>query len=150
MIVPALIFLLFNPSGESHAVWGIPMATDIALAIGLLALLGSRAPIALKLFITTLAIADGLGAVLVIAIFYRSDISFINLAIGAGFLLMLVAGNVLDVRSPWYYALFGVDGMWTAFLLSGIHATVAGVLPAFAIPAVTRIDEVTYIRRITK
>ena len=89
------------------------MATDIALAIGLLALLGSRAPIALKLFITTLAIADGLGAVLVIAIFYRSDISFINLAIGAGFLLMLVAGNVLDVRSPWYYALFCVDGMWT-------------------------------------
>jgi Na+/H+ antiporter NhaA len=84
MIVPALIFLLFNPSGESHAVWGIPMATDIALAIGLLALLGSRAPIALKLFITTLAIADDLGAVLVIAIFYRSDISFINLAIGAG------------------------------------------------------------------
>lgn len=148
--MPALIFLLFNPSGESHAVWGIPMATDIALAIGLLALLGSRAPIALKLFITTLAIADGLGAVLVIAIFYRSDISFINLAIGAGFLLMLVAGNVLDVRSPWYYALFGVDGMWTAFLLSGIHATVARVLPAFAIPAVTRIDEVTYIRRITK
>ena len=82
--MPALIFLLFNPSGESHAVWGIPMATNIALAIGLLALLGSRAPIALKLFITTLAIADGLGAVLVIAIFYRSDISFINLAIGAG------------------------------------------------------------------
>lgn len=124
------------------------MATDIALAIGLLALLGSRAPIALKLFITTLAIADGLGAVLVIAIFYRSDISFINLAIGAGFLL--VAGKVLGVRSPWYNALFGVDGMWTAFLLSGIHATVARVLPAFAIPAVTRIDEVTYIRRITK
>ena len=150
MIVPALIFLLFNPSGESHAGWGIPMATDIAFAIGLLALLGSRAPVALKVFITTLAIADDLGAVLVIAIFYTSDISFINLAIGAGFLLMLVAGNVLGVRSPWYYALFGIGGMWTAFLLSGIHATVAGVLAAFAIPAVTRMDEVTYIRRITK
>ena len=150
MIVPALVFLLLNPSGEAHAGWGIPMATDIAFAIGLLALLGSRAPVALKVFITTLAIADDLGAVLVIAIFYTSDISFINLAIGAGFLLMLVAGNVLGVRSPWYYALFGIGGMWTAFLLSGIHATVAGVLAAFAIPAVTRMDEVTYIRRITK
>jgi len=150
MIVPALVFLLFNPSGEAHAGWGIPMATDIAFAIGILGLLGSRAPLALKIFITTLAIADDLGAVLVIAIFYTSDISFINLAIGAVFLLMLVAGNVLGVRNPWYYALFGIGGLWTAFLLSGIHATVAGVLAAFAIPAVTRMDEVTYIKRITK
>ncbi len=150
MVVPALIFLLFNPSGEAHAGWGIPMATDIAFAVGLLALLGSRAPVALKVFITTLAIADDLGAVLVIAIFYTSDISFANLAVGAAFLLMLVAGNVLGIRNPWYYAVFGIGGMWTAFLLSGIHATVAGVLAAFAIPAVTRMDEITYIKRITR
>lgn len=78
------------------------MATDIAFALGLLALLGSRAPLALKVFITTLAIADDLGAVLVIALFYTSDISLVNVAIGAGFLLLLVAGNVLGVRSPWY------------------------------------------------
>ncbi len=148
MLVPALIFLIFNPTGPSQDGWGIPMATDIAFAVGLLALLGSRAPLALKVFVTTLAIADDLGAVVVIALFYTSDISMWNLAIGAGFLLVLVLGNVLGVRSPYYYALFGIGGLWTAFLLSGIHATVAGVLAAMAIPAVTKLDEVTYIDRI--
>lgn len=125
------------------------MATDIAFAVGLLALLGSRAPLALKVFITTLAIADDLGAVLVIALFYTSDISLWNVVIGAGFMVLLVAGNVLGVRSPWYYAVIGIGGMWIAFLLSGIHATVAGVLAAMAIPAVTRLDERTYIERIS-
>ncbi|MBK8497501.1 MAG: Na+/H+ antiporter NhaA [Flavobacteriales bacterium] len=149
MIVPALIFLMFNPSGPAHAGWGIPMATDIAFAMGLMALLGRRVPVALKVFITTLAIADDLGAVLVIAIFYTSDISLINLEIGAGFMIMLLAGNLLGVRNPWYYAVIGIGGMWTAFMLSGIHATVAGVLAAFAIPAVTKLDERTYIDRIT-
>lgn len=148
MLVPALIFLIFNPTGPSQDGWGIPMATDIAFAVGLLALLGSRAPLALKVFVTTLAIADDLGAVLVIALFYTSDISLWNVAIGAGFLLLLVLGNVLGVRSPYYYAFFGIGGLWTAFLLSGIHATVAGVLAAMAIPAVTKLDEVTYIDRI--
>ncbi len=148
MIVPALIFLIFNPSGPAQDGWGIPMATDIAFAVGILALLGSRAPLALKVFVTTLAIADDLGAVLVIALFYTSDISLWNVAIGAGFLLLLVLGNVLGVRSPYYYAFFGIGGLWTAFLLSGIHATVAGVLAAMAIPAVTKLDEITYIDRI--
>ncbi len=148
MFVPALIFLIFNPTGPNQDGWGIPMATDIAFAVGLLALLGSRAPLALKVFVTTLAIADDLGAVLVIALFYTSDISLWNVAIGAGFLLLLVLGNVLGVRSPYYYAFFGIGGLWTAFLLSGIHATVAGVLAAMAIPAVTKLDEVTYIDRI--
>ncbi|MEZ4739627.1 MAG: Na+/H+ antiporter NhaA [Flavobacteriales bacterium] len=148
MVVPALIYLALNPTGPVQDGWGIPMATDIAFAVGLLALLGSRAPLALKVFITTLAIADDLGAVLVIALFYTSDISLWNVLIGAGFLGMLVAGNILGVRSPWYYAIIGIGGMWTAFLLSGIHATVAGVLAAMAIPAVTRLDERTYIERI--
>jgi NhaA family Na+:H+ antiporter len=150
MVAPALIFLMLNPTGPSQDGWGIPMATDIAFAVGLLALLGSRAPLALKVFITTLAIADDLGAVLVIALFYTSDISLWNVLIGAGFLGLLVAGNVLGVRSPWYYAIIGIGGMWTAFLLSGIHATVAGVLAALAIPAVTRLDERTYIERISR
>ena len=149
MIVPALIFLVLNPTGPAQDGWGIPMATDIAFAVGLLALLGSRAPLALKVFITTLAIADDLGAVLVIALFYTSDISLWNVVIGAGFMVLLVAGNVLGVRSPWYYAVIGIGGMWIAFLLSGIHATVAGVLAAMAIPAVTRLDERTYIERIS-
>ena len=102
------------------------------------------------MFITTLAIADDLGAVLVIALFYTSDISLWNVGIGAAFLLLLVFGNLLGVRSPWYYAVIGIGGMWTAFLLSGIHATVAGVLAALAIPAVTKLDERTYITKITK
>lgn len=148
MVVPALIYLIFNPSGPTQDGWGIPMATDIAFAVGLLALLGSRAPLALKIFVTTLAIADDLGAVIVIALFYTSDISMWNVAIGAGFLLLLVLGNVLGVRSPYYYAFFGIGGLWTAFLLSGVHATVAGVLAAMTIPAVTKMDERTYIERI--
>jgi NhaA family Na+:H+ antiporter len=150
MVVPALIFLGLNPSGPTQDGWGIPMATDIAFAVGLLALLGNKAPLALKVFITTLAIADDLGAVLVIALFYTSDISLWNVGIGAAFLLLLVFGNLLGVRSPWYYAVIGIGGMWTAFLLSGIHATVAGVLAALAIPAVTKLDERTYITKITK
>ncbi len=150
MIAPALIFLMLNPDGPKQDGWGIPMATDIAFAVGLLALLGSRAPLALKVFITTLAIADDLGAVLVIALFYTSDIGLWNVLIGAGFMGLLIAGNLLGVRSPWYYAIIGIGGMWTAFLLSGIHATVAGVLAAMAIPAVTRLDERTYIERISK
>lgn len=151
MVVPALIFHLFNGSAsEASNGWGIPMATDIAFAVGLIALLGSRVPLALKIFLTTLAIADDLGAVLVIALFYTSDISLVNLGIGIGFMAVLVAGNVLGVRNPVFYGIIGIGGVWTAFLLSGIHATVAGVLAAFTIPAVTKLDEVTYIRRITK
>ena len=150
MLMPALFYLLFNPTGDPQDGWGIPMATDIAFAIGLLGLLGSRVPIGLKVFLTTLAIADDLGAVLVIALFYTSDISLMNLGIGAAFLGVLVLCNLLGVRNPVIYAIIGICGMWTAFLLSGIHATVAGVLAAFAIPAVTRMDEPSYIARITK
>lgn len=150
MLVPAAIYLLFVPAGPAVGGWGIPMATDIAFAVGLLALLGSRVPPSLKVFLTTLAIADDLGAVLVIALFYTSDISLVNLAIGAGFLSVLAVGNLIGVRSPWFYAIFGIGGLWTAFLLSGIHATIAGVLAAFTIPAVTRLDEETYIKRINR
>ncbi|MEZ4756773.1 MAG: Na+/H+ antiporter NhaA [Flavobacteriales bacterium] len=150
MLVPAAIYLLFVPSGPGHSGWGIPMATDIAFAVGLLALLGSRVPPSLKVFLTTLAIADDLGAVLVIAFFYTSDISMQNVLVGASFLVVLMVGNLIGVRSPWFYALFGIGGVWTAFLLSGIHATIAGVLAAFTIPAVTRLDEETYIKRINR
>lgn len=151
MLIPALVYFLFNGAGsDASKGWGIPMATDIAFAVGIIALLGSRVPLSLKIFLTTLAIADDLGAVLVIALFYTSDISLLNLGIGIGFMAVLVAGNVLGVRSPVFYGIIGIGGVWTAFLLSGIHATVAGVLAAFTIPAVTKLDEVTYIRRITK
>lgn len=146
MIVPALIYLVQNPAGPAHAGWGIPMATDIAFALGLMALLGNRVPVALKIFLTTLAVADDLGAVVVIALFYTSDISLLNLGIGAGILGIMVAGNRFGVRSPWFYAIFGIGGVWTAFLMSGVHATIAGVLAAFVIPARPKVSEVVFIR----
>ncbi|MBK9177746.1 MAG: Na+/H+ antiporter NhaA [Flavobacteriales bacterium] len=151
MLFPALIYLTVNGwNGPATSGWGIPMATDIAFAVGLIALLGSRAPLALKIFLTTLAIADDLGAVIVIALFYTSDISFVNLGIGMGFMGVLLAGNLLGIRSPVFYGIFGIGGLWTAFLLSGIHATVAGVLAAITIPASTKVDEIGYIKRMRK
>src|SRR5690554_4710799 len=150
MIVPAIIYLLLNPTGEVHSGWGIPMATDIALALGVVYLLGNRVPLVLKVFLTALAIVDDLGAVLVIAFFYTSSISFLNLAVGFGFLLLMFIGNRMGVRSLFYYAIIGIVGVWTAFLLSGIHATIAAVLAAFMIPAEVRIKESIYIARIKK
>lgn len=150
MVVPALVYLALNPTGEVHSGWGIPMATDIALALGVLYLLGNRVPLALKVFLTALAIVDDLGAVLVIALFYTSNISFLNLALGFGFLLLMFIGNRIGVRSIFYYAIIGIVGVWTAFLLSGIHATIAAVLAAFMIPAEVRIKENIYIARIKK
>lgn len=150
MIVPALIYLVLNPSGEVHSGWGIPMATDIALALGVVYLLGNRIPLVLKVFLTALAIVDDLGAVLVIAFFYTSNISFLNLAVGFGFLLIMFIGNRMGVRSLLYYAIIGIIGVWTAFLLSGIHATIAAVLAAFMIPAEVRIKEGIYVARIKK
>ena len=148
MLAPALIYLAFNGrGGPASAGWGIPMATDIAFAVGLIAVLGSRVPVALKVFLTTLAIADDLGAVLVIALFYTSDISLANLLVGLGFMGILVGGNRLGIRSPVFYGIFGIGGLWTAFLLSGIHATVAGVLAAAAIPASVEVDEMGYLAR---
>src|SRR5690606_29001241 len=150
MVAPAGIFLLFNPAGEAPNGWGIPMATDIALALGVLYLLRNRIPLGLKIFLTALAIVDDIGAVLVIAFFYTSNISFLNLAIGFGFLLLMFIGNRMGVRSIFYYAIIGIIGVWTAFLLSGIHATIAAVLAAFMIPAEVRIKEGIYVARIKK
>lgn len=148
MVVPAAIYLLLNPIGEAHAGWGIPMATDIAFALGVLYLLGNKVPVALKVFLTALAIVDDLGAVLVIAFFYTSDISFANLAIGLGFVTLMYAGNKLGVRNVFFYAILGILGVWTAFLLSGVHATIAAILAAFTIPGDIEIREDTYKEKI--
>lgn len=148
MVVPAAIYLLANPQAPAQDGWGVPMATDIAFVLGILSLLGSRVPLSIKVFLTALAIADDLGAVLVIAFFYTSDISFVNLATGAGFLVVLAMGNHLGVRNAWFYGLVGIGGVWLAFLMSGVHATVAGVLAALAIPARTKIDEVSFAGRL--
>lgn len=150
MAVPAAIYLLFNPSGEAHSGWGIPMATDIAFALGVLYLLGDRIPLSLKVFLTALAIVDDLGAVLVIAFFYTSDISTIHLFIGGMVLVLMYIGNKLGVRSIFFYAVLGIGGVWTTFLLSGVHATIAAVLAAFTIPADVRINEKSFIEKIQR
>lgn len=148
MVVPALIYLICNPNGEPHQGWGIPMATDIAFSLGVLYLLGNRIPLSLKVFLTALAIVDDLGAVLVIAFFYTSDISINNLLIGLGFVLIMFIGNRMGIRNLIFYAILGIGGVWIAFLLSGIHATIASVLAAFTIPANVKIIEQVYVDKI--
>ena len=139
MIFPALFYVFFNFGKESISGWGIPMATDIAFVIGILALLGSRVPTGLKVFITALAIADDIGAVLVIAFFYTSNISIVSLSFAGGVMLLLIAANLSGVRNLIVYTVLGII-LWLSFLFSGVHATVAGVLLAFTIPASSRID----------
>ncbi|MFV0392436.1 MAG: Na+/H+ antiporter NhaA [Paludibacteraceae bacterium] len=148
MLVPALIYVSLNPSGEAGGGWGIPMATDIAFALGVLHLLGKRVPVSLKVFITALAIVDDLGAVLVIAFFYTSEISVQSLLIGLSFVLVMYIGNKMGIRNLLFYALMGIVGVWIAFLLSGVHATIASVLAAFTIPADVGIKENVYIERL--
>jgi len=139
MIFPAIIYTVFNLGSESASGWGIPMATDIAFVVGILALLGNRVPLALKIFILALAIVDDLGAVLVIAIFYTSNISLTSLMIAGGLIVLLIAMNRLGVRNLLVYTFVGI-ALWLAFLKSGVHATVAGVLLAFTIPVSSRIN----------
>jgi Na+:H+ antiporter, NhaA family len=146
MVVPALLYAMVNVGTEGARGWGIPMATDIAFALGVLALLGPRTPLALKVFLAALAIVDDIGAVLVIAVFYTADISWAALGFAALFMGAMVLANVLGARSPLLYLLLGIL-LWIAFLKSGIHATVAGVLSAMAIPARTRIDTYEFLAR---
>lgn len=144
MIIPSLIFIFFNHGKPSANGWGIPMATDIAFSLGILALLCKRVPLSLKIFLTALAIVDDLGAVLVITFFYSSKIILSNVALGALFLGVMVAMNLAGVRNKLAYAIPGILGIWLAFLLSGVHATIAGVLAAFAIPASTKINKTEF------
>ncbi|MFA6260154.1 MAG: Na+/H+ antiporter NhaA [Bacteroidia bacterium] len=133
MLVPAGIFFLLNYGKESQAGAGIPMATDIAFAIGILSLLGNRVPISLKVFLTALAVMDDLGAILAIAIFYTTSIAFVNLLVALGIFSTLLVLNRLKVHTIIPYILGGA-AMWYFMLNSGVHATITGVLLAFAIP----------------
>jgi len=133
VLFPALIYYIINNGTPDIRGWAIPMATDIAFALGVLMLVGSRVPTSIKVFLAALAIVDDLMAVLVIAIFYTDHLSLIWLMGGFGFLGIMFFGNRLHVIHSPFYLLFGV-GVWYCFLMSGVHATIAGVLGAFAIP----------------
>ncbi len=143
MVLPAAIYVAFNLGRESQSGWGMPMATDIAFVLAILAVLGNRVPVSLKVFFTALAIADDLGAVLVLALFYSGEILWTALGVAAIFLLALIILNRLGVRNPLPYSLLGV-GLWLAFLESGVHPTIAGVLLAMTIPARTTVRAEAY------
>jgi NhaA family Na+:H+ antiporter len=134
MLAPAAIYALLNAGGPGARGWGIPMATDIAFALGALALLGKRVASSLRVFLTAVAIADDLGAVAVIAIFYTSGLSWPALAVAAVLLVVLLVTGRAGIHHPLPYLVLGLV-VWVAVLESGVHATVAGVLLAFIIPA---------------
>jgi NhaA family Na+:H+ antiporter len=144
MLVPAALYALLNAGGEGGRGWGIPMATDIAFALGVLALLGGRVPLGLKVFLTALAIADDLGAVLVIALFYTARIRGSALAVAAVFLALLFLANLLRVRRSELYVVLAL-GVWVGVLASGVHATVAGILVALLVPVRARRDPEAFL-----
>lgn len=133
MLFPALIFLLFNFGTKTQSGIGIPMATDIAFALGILSLVGKKVPNSLKVFLTALAVIDDLGAIIVIALFYTKTLYFVNLVISLSIFAGLLVLNRMKVNNLWIYLVAGVF-MWYFMLNSGVHATITGVLLAFAIP----------------
>jgi NhaA family Na+:H+ antiporter len=147
MVVPALIYFAVNPDGEAARGWGIPMATDIAFAIGALVLLGNRVPKALITFLVALAIVDDLGAVAVIAIFYTDQLVLEALVMAAIIVGVLILLNRTGIRQPLPYLLLG-GLLWFALLKSGVHATLAGVLTAFTIPAGSKYDPTRFSERV--
>ncbi len=148
-VTPALLYFYFNRSGPALSGWGIPMATDIAFAIGILALLGKRVPTGLKIFLTALAIVDDLIAVLVIAIFYTAQIHVKSLVVAAIFLLLFYMAVKSKTRRPFLY-LFPAIGVWASFMVSGIHATIAGVLIALLVPVKSLINPGQFLEQIQK
>jgi NhaA family Na+:H+ antiporter len=139
MVVPALVYLGLNPTAEAARGWGVPMATDIAFALGVLAVLGERVPAGLKVFLTALAIVDDIGAIIVIAVFYTEGVALVSLVAGGALFLVAVLLNRAGMQSSVAYFILGTL-VWLAFLKSGVHATLAAVLMAFAIPARRRLD----------
>lgn len=149
MLVPMCIYKMFGFEGELARGWGIPMATDIAFSIGILTLLGKRVPLVLKVFLTALAIVDDLGAVLVIAIFYTTELNLTCLGIGLGLVALLLVLNLMHCEFPPIYMIIGAV-VWYMFLKSGIHATFAGVLVAFTIPMRQRMPVDKFVDGVTE
>lgn len=150
MVMPALLFVLFNHASEGSHGWGIPMATDIAFAIGLVSFVSQKVPTSLRVFLTALAVVDDLGAVLVIALFYTDNIVVVELGIALLFMGIMFLANYLGFRRPQFYLIVGTLGLWYAILLSGVHATLAGVLAAVAIPTRTRLSEREFAQQAQK
>ena len=148
MIVPALLYLVFNPSGPASSGWGIPIATDIAFAVGIVALVAPSIPQPAKVFLLSLAIVDDVGAILVIALVYSSGLQWGPILIAAVGLMAILALGSLDVRRPAFYGVLGILGfvVWLATLESGMHATIAGVAIAFVLPnqAGERLEDVLH------
>jgi len=146
MVAPAAVYLLFNSGTDAARGWGVPVATDIAYALGILALLGNRVPLGLKVFLAALAIVDDLLAVLVIALFYSGGLN-VQMLLFAGIITgVLILGNRLRIGSVWFYGILGV-ALWVTVLFSGIHATIAGVVLAMCIPADSRIDRISFFTK---
>lgn len=141
MVVPALVFIAFN-QGEPFGMkgWAIPTATDIAFALGILMLLGNRVPISLKIFLLALAIIDDLGAIVIIALFYTSELSILSITIASLALIILFAMNRFNVAKKAAYILVGII-LWVSVLKSGVHATLAGVALAFMIPFISKKED---------
>ena len=149
MVVPALIYVSFvamSNGGDAIVGWGIPMATDIAFSVGVIALLGSRVPIGAKLFLLALAIVDDIGAILVIAVFYTADLSIIWLGVAAGALLLILTSRQAGIRSIAVYLPLALI-VWFSFLESGVHATIAGVILGLMVPARAMYSDVEFRRR---
>ncbi|MGA8889978.1 MAG: Na+/H+ antiporter NhaA [Anaeromyxobacteraceae bacterium] len=144
LVAPALIYAWLNGGTPGERGWGIPMATDIAFALGVLALVGSRVPVGLKVFLTALAIADDLGAVLVIAVFYTERVNLLALGADAALLALLFLAVRFTARMYSLYLILAL-GIWAAMLASGVHATVAGILVALALPVRARIEPQQFI-----
>ncbi|MCH9680701.1 MAG: Na+/H+ antiporter NhaA [Deltaproteobacteria bacterium] len=149
MVIPALLYVAVNPEPPLRSGWGIPMATDIAFALGVLAVLGTRIPLGLKVMLTALAIVDDIGAVLVIAVFYTEQIATASLVVGLLGVGLSIIMSRAGVRNALAYFLVGFV-VWLAFLQSGVHATIAALLMAFTIPAKTRIDGKSLVRRLER
>ena len=145
-VIPALIYFVMNAGTAAEQGWGVPMATDIAFALGVLALLGSRAPLGLKIFVTALAIVDDLMAVMVIALFYTAEISVNSLAAGFGFFALAWVFNRMGIHKTAVFVVLGI-ATWVAFLKSGVHATIAGVLFASAIPTRTKLNAEDFLKK---
>ncbi|MBU3678886.1 MAG: Na+/H+ antiporter NhaA [Candidatus Kapabacteria bacterium] len=146
MVGPAVTYLLFNGGTDAARGWGVPVATDIAFALGVLALLGDRVPNGLRVFLAALAIVDDLLAVVVIAVFYTAALNVPMLLLALAIVIVLYGGNRLGVHSLWFYGVLGFL-LWLVVLASGVHATIAGVALAMCIPAHSRIDRISFFTR---